>query len=159
MHHLVDGCGGVGGGYGVGWRVGGGVGPTLWAASSGSTRLYYACLPVFVSDTLVSPRHVRGFPSPRLLWRLRCPMPRGTQATADSSTNPCRVSLRLPVCLFTLAPCKSFPFSASRSDSAYVSAHSGLGFQPFPQGRLIFANRRPGFKQSNLRLRIQVLTV
>jgi len=93
LHHLVDGCGGVGGGYGVGWRVGGGVGPTLWAASSGSTRLYYVCLSVFMSDTLVSPRHVRGFPSLRLLRRLCCPMPLGTQATADSVTNSCAVSL------------------------------------------------------------------
>ena len=33
--------------------------------------LHYACLSVFLSDTPVSLRHVRGFPSLRLLWRLR----------------------------------------------------------------------------------------
>ena len=40
--------------------------------------LHYACLSVFVSDTPASLRHVRGFPSLRLLWRLRCPMSLGT---------------------------------------------------------------------------------
>ena len=85
-------------------------------------------------------------------------MPIGTKAITDSVTSPWVVPLDAPfVSLPLLSASRSL--SAGRTDSASMSAPSGLGLQPLSQGRLIFANRRLGVEQPSLSLRIQALAV